>query len=239
MDHMSITSVASYLTFVEEMGELQMYRGQGNVEWPAIPSLARKVNEFRGCGGHFNSWSDVEDHLIEEFRRLSAPWLTFVPQDRFEWLVLAQHHGLPTVLLDMTTNPLKALFFAVENPEHDGFDGVVFGFEPWEWYTSTSSIKEVKELTCFYPKHINPRLVSQESCFVAFNFPDKLDSFPPLTVYDESNEDSGGCLFQALIQKEVKPKLRKELSKMGVTHQTMFPGLDGISITIRRTLGWK
>lgn len=246
-----VNGIAQFLAAVEDKGDVQMYRGQGNRDWPVIPSLARKIGEFKNCGWRFDDWGAVEDHLIEEFKRLTAPWLNFVPGDRYEWLVLAQHHGLPTVLLDMTTNPLKALFFAVENPNHDDVDGAVFVFDPPSWYASTADIKPGTDpddnFFCFYPKHISPRLVSQEACFVGFNFPEKLGPFSPLTVYTlamlESDNDEGwgnnAWLQEIIIPKQWKPKLRKDLTKMGITHQTMFPGLDGIATTIRRSLAWK
>lgn len=245
-------SVANFLTAVEGKYDAQMYRGQGNCAWPVIPSLARKIGELKGCNWHFDDWAGVENYLLGEFKRLTAPWLNFVPQDRYEWLVIAQHHGVPTVLLDMTTNPLKALFFAVENPNHDAVDGAVYLFDPPSWYTSTADIDgdsyaDDDNFVCFYPKHINPRLVSQEACFVAFKIPEKLEPFSALTILNEEtiwsdkpeDQDPNAWLQEIVIPKEVKPKLRKELTKMGVTHQTMFPGLDGIATTIRRSLAWK
>lgn len=244
-EELVVTSITNYLIAVENSWDTQMYRGQGNCDWPVIPSLARKVNEFKGCGWHFDSWANVEDHLLTEFKRLTAPWLNSIPQDRYEWLVLAQHHGVPTVLLDMTTNPLKALFFAVENPQHDDVDGAVYPFEPPSWFTSTSDIcadsyADDDKFVCFYPKHINPRLVSQEACFVAFKFPENLEPFSALTVWDgdSEDEDTNAWLQKIVIPKEAKPRLRKELTKMGITHQTMFPGIDGVATTIRRSLGW-
>lgn len=244
-------SVANFLLAVESAGDIQMYRGQGNHAWPVIPSLARKVGELHGRGFGFDDWAAVEYHLVSEFKRLTAPWLNSVPQDRYEWLVLAQHHGMPTVLLDMTTNPLKALFFAVENPQQDNVDGAVYLLDPQSWYTSTADIcaesyEEDIDFVCFYPKHINPRLVSQEACFVAFKFPEKLEPFKALTVLnddtlwsdDPKDHDPNAWLREIVISKGVKSKLRKELSKMGITHQTMFPGLDGIATTLRRSVGW-
>jgi len=46
----------------------------------------------------------------------------------FEWLTLMQHYGLPTRLLDWTTNLLVALFFAVNDEKNK--DGAVFAFNP-------------------------------------------------------------------------------------------------------------
>jgi len=235
-----ITNIVTFLSAVEELGDRQMFRGQGDIAWPVIPTLARRHADLADCGWHFDQWGEVEEHLLDEFKRLSAPWLNFAPQDRFEWLVIAQHHGLSTVLLDMTSNPLKALFFSVENPDHDPVDGVVYGFDPpFGWYTSTANIKVDEDLTCFYAKHINPRIVSQEACFIAFKNPTKLSPFAPLTAFDEGSDDPNGWLDEIRIPQKSKPKLRRELAKMGITHQTMFPGLDGIATTIRRSLQWK
>jgi FRG domain. len=48
----------------------------------------------------------------------------------FEWLTLMQHYGLPTRLLDWSTNLLVALFFAVNDEKKKNEDGAVFAFNP-------------------------------------------------------------------------------------------------------------
>ena len=47
----------------------------------------------------------------------------------FDKLVRLQHYGLPTRLLDVTRNPLIALYFAVSDSQHDYTDGAIFAFE--------------------------------------------------------------------------------------------------------------
>lgn len=45
--------------------------------------------------------------------------LEWPPPELYEALAIAQHHGVPTRLLDFSYDPLVAAFFAAENPELD------------------------------------------------------------------------------------------------------------------------
>ena len=105
-------SVGSVRTFLKEMerfepkkGFTYFFRGHSRFSHRLVPSIYRDP-----------SWIANEDVLFKELV-LRCPNDFSGQESTFQALVKMQHYSLPTRLLDITTNPLIALYFACE---HEG-----------------------------------------------------------------------------------------------------------------------
>jgi len=78
-----------------------LFRGHATSDWTATPTVFRPGEAGISKIGDLKSWMDLAHRLI-----------TPTPSSYMEWLVLARHYGIATPLLDWTTNPLVAMFFA-------------------------------------------------------------------------------------------------------------------------------
>src|SRR5260221_14753139 len=90
-----IKSLADYVTLVERTfdEDYMLFRGQRQ-DWSLLPKISR-VKLRSGLSIH-----DTELKMIQEFKRISKPFLVKDPQNEWEWLALAQHYGMSTRLLD-------------------------------------------------------------------------------------------------------------------------------------------
>jgi hypothetical protein len=95
------------------------------VKWELKPSALRPPLKTR---------EGIEHELIRKFRSRAIGRLRHrpIPSSELEWLILAQHYGLPTRLLDWTENPLTALYFAVlDEPNREkSVDGCLWAISP-------------------------------------------------------------------------------------------------------------
>lgn len=120
----------------KDCDERAWFRGHTSAAYRLTPSVLRDTVPLRDQFGRplkgderlVSSGNTVaglsSERMLDEFKRKSRPFLTSIPPNDFEWLFLMQHFGVPTRLLDWTTNALVALYFATETltPRSSGLE---------------------------------------------------------------------------------------------------------------------
>ena len=172
-------------------------------------------------------------------RRLSArtrhTYNLEVPNELGAFYSLIQHHGYPTPILDWTYSPYMAAFFAYHriapsvaaSAENKEERVRVFIFHLQEWLTDYQQYLSL-DIDMPHFSHIdffafdNERLVAQQATSTVTNVDD-------IEQYVRGCEASRGKQYLELVDLPMRerPKVMSELSYMGITAGTMFPGLDG------------
>ena len=120
MNAVQVGSVRTFLEVLEDIGSSQEYalyfRGHANFSYELKPYIYRDEN-----------WVKNEDVLFKEMV-LKCPDEFKDQENTFQMLVKMQHYSLPTRLLDITANPLIALYFACSEGKSklEGGEVVVF-----------------------------------------------------------------------------------------------------------------
>ncbi len=202
-----------------------IYRGQSDARWWPIPKVDRPpyVNYRKSRG-----WSRKkhEERLLIDFKKWARPHLHMTPDSDWEWLAIAQHHGLATRLLDWTVNPLAALFFAVEDGDSEE-DSALWAYHHGggSWlYPKNEGPFETDEMRSFWPPHIAPRISAQQACFTSHPEP-----------FEYSLYHWQGDRIRIGIEGSAHARILQDLMKLGITRASLFPDLDGVT----RNLNWK
>lgn len=195
-----------------------IYRGVRKKEYELIPKIGRV--SFPSS----TSRKKEEKLMLEWFQERAMLYFDFTLRDEWELIAVAQHHGLPTRLLDWTRNPLVAAYFAVEN-KYAG-DSAIYVLKGYDAISEEGRMVdplEHTEVVKYAPPHMTERIVAQAGIF---------------TIHPEPEiAFSSDSVDKLIIPHSLRKKFKKMLDTYGINRAVLFPGLDGLAnyITWLRT----
>lgn len=221
VEEYKINNLIDYLKILEKYN-FDMFRGHADGNWKLLPKIGRMFKLLEG----YQDWKTFEDDILLRFQKYGIQYLKKEPKNMIEWLVIGQHHGLPTRLLDWTKNPLKALFFSII--ELPNIDGCVWAYELSFWSEKLENLDKIDCLNPYYPDQINERLIAQEGCFTLHPFPQKNVPLIPIENI-KFHHKSIRSLVKIIIPNKKKDIIRFDLDKFGINYRSLFPDLDGLT----------
>jgi DNA-binding phage protein len=254
-------------------GEETIYRGHGSYDWQLLSSLERallqrakqwddrkyQVMQSPVVDSETEDWAkDIEQKQTLFFRRnavmLEVPGLP-EPWDTVGWWEIMQHHNAPTRLMDWTTSPFVALWFALEGHEDGSGDmalwiydcrngtlnhaQAVAKFNATEGYEQLDDRRAVNRYVQLALEDGNPALIPVQPR----QFPRAVAQQSVLTVVPSicTSLPSHDWVRHRLatrirLREEWKPDMTAACRSMGLSRPTLFRDLDSLGATFARAL---
>lgn len=228
IDH--IETFSEYLQEIEKFRSknhhVLLFRGQSS-DAPLLPSIARTNPSV--------DTTAKEKIMLSELKRRGGFLAEIKQMDDWELIVFAQHHEMKTRLLDWSSNPLAALWFACQSEfmmKEDSYVYVLTGTENFEVNpdkdVSPFTLKKTKVLR---PSLNNARIIAQSGWFTIQRYSTSNGKFVAL----EQNKDFRGNISRIKIPSFSKESMLENLSMCGVRSSTIFPDIIGLC----KHMNWK
>ena len=204
------------MSFCERQASSQdVYRGVGSKDFKLIPKV-----------GWMGDYSEQrERNVFRLFQKRAQLYHPLHGLSDLDKLVLARHYGLPTRLLDWTTSPLAAAFFAVAEDPDPKFnaDMVIHHLrtKAADYTADATDAFEIKEVKFVLPNFVSPRIAAQSGLFSVHPKPTEAWSDPRIKRH--------------IIPAAARGFFRKKLHYLGINAFRLFPDLDGLA----KTLNWQ
>lgn len=227
-----VDSVNGYIDFIGEFNEnTYVSRGQKDCTYDLKPSLYRVYEN--SYAGHSAEYEDAFRQKILFYDNGTEG------KNEEEIRAYGQHYGLPTNYLDFTEAHLISLLFAVEDYAYDDNHAIVYFVDSRSYNRET--VKEDRKLIDFSDEELkktvekqgrdksyfikvgncNERIHFQKGCFLKVEQNDNLKN-----MYEKYTKI-------AIIDKNSKEMILKELFKLGITFENIYPDKDNMVKTIR------
>ena len=229
-----------------------VYRGDGNATWPLLTSLD-KLGGVQLPHGK----ADLEEHILRNFIRYSRPYFSQPPVNEWEVLITAQHHGLPTRLLDWTYSPLVAAHFATLGGEHrsdrvvwrldwktvhrffglpelalliQDLEGILGGDRPLTPWNSFQRVASRPRFACM----LEPPSLNARGSWPSLRPSPSAPTSANRSIAFSSSHGLGSALTKFIIPAKETARFRDQLDLVSVDERRLFPDLDGVAAEMRR-----
>lgn len=207
-----------------------LFRGMGNADWSLSSSFDRRFGSLPR-DQRLRLWEELIGHWRRSCEENGVPE-SVVRDDQKLW-ALGQHHGLPTRLLDWSTSPYVAAFFAfyywvLRLPQEFGHVVIcVLHLDNPVWS------RELGVEIVTTPALDNVRLRNQGGKFTLSRTP-----FATLEEYVERSA-AGPALTKIVLPAREAVRALPDLDAMGINNYRLFPDLTGLAemTTMRLFLG--
>ncbi|MBF0094306.1 MAG: FRG domain-containing protein [Alphaproteobacteria bacterium] len=190
--------------------------------WRGVPSDSYNLRPSVYRIKNYNE--DIEKDLFAEFRQRVRSFADVQTYDVWDILALAQHHGIPTRLLDWTYNPLVAAFFAAAD-QKNARGRITSIIQPPTLDVYGNNFPDpfkINKVLLFSPSAVSKRIVSQRGVFTVH--PYQTNAWTP-------PKNLGRISFD--IEGKHKHVFLSKLALLGVDEAFIFADIDGLCRSIR------